>query len=270
MTEKEFLQYAEYVKQNFGIKLSKEKKSLLESRLYKLFKNNFSDDMTNGEFYEYLVKDKTGKAREMLADAVTTNHTFFMREAEHFSCFANTVLPYWAEEIKDRDLRVWCAACSSGEESYTLAMIIQEFFSLRDGLWDTTLLATDLSQEILDKAKRGVYPLEAIKTLPRRWQTAYFRRENEDEVKVADIIRNNVLYRKFNLMQPTFPFRKPFHAIFCRNVMIYFDMPTRQALVRKFYDFLRPGGYLFVGQSEMVDRQTAPFSYVMPSVYRRE
>ena len=270
MTELEFQQYAAYVGKNFGIQLPPEKKTLLESRLYKLLTERTEPEFADAaSFFHYLEQDKSGEARRLLANAITTNHTFFMRETDHFEYFRDAVLPYWAEHISDGDLRTWCAASSTGEEPYTLAMIQQDFFSLRGGAWDKTLLATDLSEQVLAKAREGLYEASAITSMPSHWQGAYFRPAGNGQVQVTEAIRQQVLYRRFNLMEPVFPFRRPFHTIFCRNVMIYFAGPTRQRLARKFYDFLEPGGFLFIGHSEVIDRQAAPFSYVMPSVYRR-
>lgn len=271
MTELEFQNYARYVEANFGIQLPQEKKTLVESRLYKLFNEHTEPEFANAEtFFKYLQNDRTGKANAILANAITTNHTFFMRETDHFDCFRDTVLPYWAEHIKDGDVRTWCAASSSGEEPYTLAMILHDFFSMRSGVWEKTLLATDLSEEILAVAREGIYDEQAIKVMPQHWQTAYFRKKGAGKVQVTDTIRQQVLFRKFNLMTPRFPFKRPMHTIFCRNVMIYFDEPTRRELARKFYQFLEPGGFLFVGHSEVIDRTAGPFEYVMPSVYRRK
>lgn len=134
MTELEFQQYAAYVGKNFGIQLPPEKKTLLESRLYKLLTERTEPEFADAaSFFHYLEQDKSGEARRLLANAITTNHTFFMRETDHFEYFRDAVLPYWAEHISDGDLRTWCAASSTGEEPYTLAMILQDFFSLRGG-----------------------------------------------------------------------------------------------------------------------------------------
>lgn len=270
MKEQTFEQYAAYVAQHFGIQLPAEKKALLESRLYKLFVKGGSHEFSDAEsFLSYLSRDQSGTARRILADAITTNHTFFMRESDHFSYFGEHVLPYWAERIQDGDLRTWCAACSSGEEAYTLAMILQDYFSLKGAHWDTTLLATDLSEEILAQAREGRYLRESVRSMPPQWQVSYFQAEDALHMRITEHLRQKVVFRRFNLMEPVFPFRRRFHTIFCRNVMIYFDGPTRSALARKFYDFLEPGGFLFIGHSEVIDRQAAPFVYVMPSVYQR-
>jgi chemotaxis protein methyltransferase CheR len=270
MKDRIFQQYASYVAQNFGIHLTPAKKILLETRLYKLISTNDTNDFSNEEeFYEYLLRDQSGRAKKMLADAITTNHTFFMRETEHFACFKETALPYWAGRLRDGDLRTWCAACSTGEEAYTLAMILQDFSAASRRHWDKTLLATDLSEEVLVKARMGVYEDESVKSLPQHWQSSYFQKYGTVQMRVIESLRHQVLYRRFNLMSPLFPFKRPFHVIFCRNVMIYFDAPTRRTLVRKFYDFLEPGGFLFIGHSEVIDRQMAPFVNLMPAVYQR-
>lgn len=266
-----FQQFATVIHQQFGIQLPMDKKALLESRLFKLLNNNVGKpEYANEEaFLRYVQNDVTGKALAQLSEVITTHHTFFMREQDHFQFFGDTVLPELENHIKDGDVRTWCAACSSGEESYTLAMQLHDFFGIRGPGWEYTLLATDLSREILETAKQGIYSAESVATLPPRWQSTYFKKCDAFNFQVNDSLKQRVLYRPFNLMNPVFPFKRPFHVIFCRNVMIYFDTPTRNELVKKFYDFVEPGGYLFVGHSEVIDRTVAPFDYVMPSVYRR-
>ena len=181
------------------------------------------------------------------------------------------MLPWIERTVRDGDIRTWCAACSTGQESYTLAMLLEDRFGLRGPMWEKTLLATDLSRDVLAFAQRGVYPSATVDVLPDAWRRGYFHRVDDTHVQVIDAVRRQVLYRPFNLMTPVFPFRRSFHVIFCRNVMIYFDAPTRQQLAAKFADFLVPGGYLFLGHSEVIDWQAAPdFDYVMPSVYRKK
>lgn len=272
MRDSLFQQYAAVVHQQFGIQLPMDKKALLESRLFKLLNDhagqiNYTDEEA---FLRYVKNDSSGKAMAQLSEAITTHHTFFMREKDHFDFYEQQVLPYLGNTIRDGDVRTWCAACSSGEESYTLAMMLHDFFSLRGIGWDYTLLATDLSKDILATAKQGIYSAESVATLPQRWQSTYFKRYDSNNYQVVSSLKQRVLYRPFNLITPVFPFKRPFHVIFCRNVMIYFDTPTRNELVKKFYDFLEPGGFLFVGHSEVIDRTVAPFDYVMPSVYRRK
>ena len=267
-----FQQYAAVVENHFGIKLPRDKMALLESRLFKLFNDNEGrSEYENAEaFLKYIHQDKSGKALAKLAEAITTHHTYFMREQDHFSFYGNHVLPELEKMIKDGDVRTWCAACSSGEESYTLAMYLNDYFALKGSKWEYTLLATDLSRDILETAKLGIYSRESVSTLPAGWQASYFKKLDSERCQVVPSIKQRVLYRQFNLMTPVFPFRRPFHVIFCRNVMIYFDGSTRNELVKKFYDFLEPGGSLFVGHSEVIDRTVVPFEYIMPSVYRKK
>lgn len=272
MKDELFQQYASVIHRQFGIQLPLEKKTLLESRLFKLRKDNVNLPVyaSDEAFLNYIKTDHSGKAIHQLAEAITTHHTFFMREQDHFQFYAEQVLPYLERTIKDGDIRTWCAACSSGEESYTLAMHLHDYFSLKGPEWEYTLLATDLSKEILATAKQGIYSAEAVSTLPHRWQTSYFRRYDGENYQVVESLKQHVLYRSFNLISPVFPFKRPFHVIFCRNVMIYFDARTRNELAQKFYDYLEPGGFLFIGHSEVIDRSAVPFEYVMPSVYRRK
>ena len=161
-----FQQFATVIHQQFGIQLPMDKKALLESRLFKLLNNNVGKpEYANEEaFLRYVQNDVTGKALAQLSEVITTHHTFFMREQDHFQFFGDTVLPELENYIKDGDVRTWCAACSSGEESYTLAMQLHDFFGIRGPGWEYTLLATDLSREILETAKQGIYSAESVAT----------------------------------------------------------------------------------------------------------
>ena len=144
-----------------------------------------------------------------------------MREVEHFFYFRDKVLPYFTGRQKDKDLRIWSAGCSSGEEPYTLAMFIDEFFGKEKMWWDSKILATDISTKVLEEAIKGIYSNEEIATLPSPWKLHYFKKIDNENSVLVDKIRNEVIYRKFNLMDRAFPFKRKFHVIFCRNVMIY-------------------------------------------------
>lgn len=266
-----FQAYAAIVEREYGIQLPNEKQALLESRLVKMLNEHQGEGPFHdaSSFLRWLQEDRTGRAVRLLGEAITTHHTYFMREKEHFDIFKERTLP-WLEETAapDRDLRVWCAASSTGEEPYTLAMLMADYFALK-GTWEKTLLATDVSQEVLDKAACGRYPHEAVAGLPQHWQRLYFQRMASGDWQAVDSLRRSVLFRPFNLMTAVFPFRKPFHVIFCRNVMIYFDQQRRSDLVRKFYEGLCPGGWLFIGHAETITRDMAPFEFCEPSVYRK-
>lgn len=267
ITRKEFDQLSAYIKANYGIYLKPEKETLVIGRLQnELIQKGFKNF---SEYYDYVINDKTGIAVSTLLDKITTNHTFFMREADHFAYFKDVVLPYFASRVTDRDLRIWCAGCSSGEEPYTLAMILDEYFGRDKLYWDTKILATDISNKVLEEARKGVYGNKELETLPAKWRINYTVKKDSENSAFTEKLRNEVIFRKFNLMETVFPFKKKFHVIFCRNVMIYFDEKTKNNLVNKYYDLLEVGGYLFIGHSESLNREETRFKYIQPAIYRK-
>jgi len=267
ITEREFIKFSSYVKENFGINLSEKKISLITNRLESLFaSNNFK---SFSEYYDHVISDKTGRAVNELLNRITTNHTFFYREQKHYDFMRDQILPYIHETEKfTKDIRIWSAGCSSGEEPYALAMLMKEFFKANHGRWNTQLLATDISIEVLEKAQVGIYPVASAENVPPDWKMKYFKQLDQETIKVAPEIKREVLFKKLNLME-RFPFKRKFHVIFCRNVMIYFDNETKTELVNKFYQSLEPGGYLIIGHSESIDRSQTDLQYVQPSIYRK-
>lgn len=267
ITENEFAKLSKYIKDNYGINLKEEKKMLVIGRLHNVLAELKFKSFS--EYYDYIILDKSGKAVNTLINKITTNHTYFMREKNHFIYLKEKVLPYLMKSVKDRDLRIWSAGCSSGEEAYTLAIILDEFFKEEKLWWDKKILATDISEKVLSIARTGIYNKQQVSQLPETWKRDYLRNCNEENYEFTDKIKNEIIYRKFNLMDSVFPFKKKFHVIFCRNVMIYFDNNTKNELVRKFYNSMEDGGYLFIGHSESLNGGTMGFNYVMPSVYRK-
>ncbi|MCM1577564.1 MAG: protein-glutamate O-methyltransferase CheR [Ruminococcus sp.] len=265
MTDEDFNRLVAYIKQNYGINLDK-KRVLIEGRLAgEVSKNGFSGFT---EYINFALGDKTGKETMRLVNKLTTNHTFFMREPEHFKFLESTVLPYIEKSVRDKDARIWCAASSTGQEPYTLAMTIDQYFNGRKSGWDTTILATDLDTDVLRTAKAGIYGADMLDGLPDSWIDKYFQKTADGKYQVIDRIRNEVVYKKFNLMDPIV-YKKPFDLISCRNVMIYFDTETKSALVERFYDATKPGGYLFIGHAENIARTTR-YTYLQPAIYRRD
>ncbi len=267
ISKEEFRQLSEYIKQNYGIHLKEEKRILVMGRLQHVLQKTGCKSFT--EYFAYLTADKSGRAVITMIDKITTNHTFFMREVEHFDYFRDHVLPELKKNVKDKDLRIWCAASSTGEEPYTLAILLDESFASEKLWWDTRILATDISESALEDAIKGVYSNERIQSLPAHWIVNYFQRYDNENWEVKSNIKNAVFFRKFNLMETVFPFKKKFHVIFCRNVMIYFDNETKSRLIKRFYEILEPGGYLFVGHSESIGQMEPRFRYVIPSVYKK-
>ncbi len=267
MTEEEFLRISMFLKGKYGIDMSN-KKSIIQGRLDNFVRLHGYDSYT--QFMDALQSDITGSIEKKLVDLLSTNHTYFMRESEHFDYLKNAVLPELKKaEAVNRDLHIWCAASSSGEEAYTLAMVLMDFFGLEHNNWDTQVLATDISDDVLRKAIAGRYSAEQIEVLPDNWKRRYFRAVNgTDNYVVTNELKAEVLFRKFNLMD-AFPFRKPLHVVFMRNVLIYFDTPTKQKVLKKVYDALLPGGYLFIGRTETLNRDMVPFKLVGPAIYRK-
>jgi chemotaxis protein methyltransferase CheR len=266
LTNDEFNTLTNYMKSNFGINLEK-KRTLIEGRL-----TNYVIDKGFSNFTDYLAMlfgENTETEVTKLVNFLTTNYSYFMREWEHFEFFRNRVLPELKQTVTNHDLRIWSAGCSTGEEPYTIAMLLSDFFGTEQSLWDMKVLATDISERALESARRGVYAEEQLEKLPPGWRSMYFRDLGSGRWEVKPALRGEVIFRTFNLMEEQFPFQKLFHVIYCRNVMIYFDKETKAELIRKFYRFTEPGGYLFVGQSESINRDETGWKYVMPSVFRK-
>lgn len=270
ITDKEFKLISSLVYDTVGIHLTNQKRHLVVSRLQKLL--NSEGFNTFEAYYDYIVADKSGKGLIDLVDFISTTHTFFNREKVHFEYVSQKALPEIVARLKkqnSRDLRIWCAAASTGEEPYMLAMLMHEFFGNEYEMWNSGVLATDISRRAMKSAKAGLYTENQIKLLPVQFKHKYFKYNSHGLWSVSKQLKRCITFRFFNLMNKNFPFKKPFHIIFCRNVMIYFDEPTRKALVRKLYQFTEPGGYLFIGHSESLGRGKSPYKYVMPAVYKK-
>ena len=267
LTEQELTNISSFIKDRYGVNLEK-KSALIEARLgLHLESRGFS---SYGEYYDFLCNDATGNEVTELINRLTTNHTFFMRENDHFEYLINDIMP-WIETLPSRrDLRIWCAGCSSGEEPYGLSIFLLDYLASKNiaDNCNSVVLATDVSEKVLAYAAQGVYPAGNLSALSNRQIEHYFVPVDENKYKVTPQLRNNVAFQKINLLDPITP-KQPFQVIFCRNVMIYFDTATKASIVDKFYDSLLPGGFLMIGHSESLTTFTHRFKYVKPSVYRK-
>lgn len=270
ITDSEFNAIRDLVYKRFGITLSDQKKTLVVGRLQKKLKEHGCTNFK--QYYDMLASDKTDALISELANQITTNHTFFFREPDHFDFFKSDILPWMVSEHKarnDNDLRIWCAAASSGEEPYTLIITLLEHFGMDYKNWNCGLLATDVSEKALAAAVGGVYALARLQGVPANILNKYFKKV-PDGYAVTDQLKKEVTFRRFNLMNKTLPFKKKFDCIWCRNVMIYFDTPTKHELVNRMYDSVVKGGYLLIGHSETLDRNQTKWTYIKPAVYRKE
>ena len=264
ISNEDFNKLVKFIHNQYGIDLS-QKRQLVTSRLSSLVTQQGFSSFT--PFLDKLLKKQDQGDMELVLNRLTTNYTFFMREQEHFQFFEKVVLPEMIRRHqRDKVLAIWSAGCSSGEEPYNLSMYIKDYLGAQAPQWDTRVLATDISQKALASAKKGIYELPD--TIPPHWKKRYFVPvKGTQQYAVAPIIRGNVIFQTFNLMDPI-KFRLKFDIIFCRNVMIYFDQPTKDALVRRFYDATVPGGYLMISHSENLGKD-APYQTVAPSTFQK-
>jgi chemotaxis protein methyltransferase CheR len=267
LTQVDFEKISRLIYEQSGIALHEGKKELVRARLGKRLRQGRFKSFR--EYYQFVVQDETGAELVYLLDSVSTNLTSFFREQGHFDYLQNDLLPRWrtARPGRDKRLAIWSAGCSSGEEVYSIAMILLE--TLKN--WDIRILASDISTRVLKKAAAGIYEMERIRTIPPAIVKKYFLRgENNwrDHVKIKNFVKALVTFKRVNLMEP-FSFSQAFDCIFCRNVMIYFDKKTQEALVNRFYQNLQPEGVLFIGHSESLTGIHHPFRYLRPAVYQR-
>lgn len=266
LSDEDFSRMVRFMHDNYGINL-KQKRLLINSRLsaslqaqgYTRFKD-FVDD---------LLRKKDPEQVEFVLNKLTTNYTYFMREKDHFDFFMDTILPEITKQNeKKKVLSIWSAGCSSGEEPYTISMCIKEYLGAKAGVWDTRVLATDISQRVLAAAKDPSYELPV--DVPATWRSKYFIKRNDGSgmYTVTPELRRNVIFRTFNLMDPI-RFKLKFDVIFCRNVMIYFDQATKDALIERFYHATNKGGYLLIGHSENISKNSA-YRLVRPATFRKD
>ena len=253
ISDTDFKLFSDLIYRKSGINIQPHKRSLIENRLGReIRKGRFASFK---EFYDFVTTDQSGNEVVALLDAVSTNVTHFFRENKHFEFLKKKVIPEMSKKKaaeSERLIRIWSAASSSGEEPYTLALVIEELLPDSSGV-NYKILGTDISTKVLSLAKAGCYREDKVKDIPLSLLSRYFIRgcENgETHYTVNEHLKKRVLFQRFNLISESFPFRHPLDIIFCRNVMIYFDKPTQEKIVRRFYNHLSEGGYLFLGHSE--------------------
>ena len=263
ISDADFRRMVNFIQSSYGIDLS-QKKQLITSRLSPALKKLGYKSF--GEFVNHLLDKKENDEVTLVLNKLTTNYTFFMREKEHLDYFCNHIIPdIVRRHERDKTLAIWSAGCSSGEEPYNITMFLYDYLGPQAKQWDTRILATDISAQALTKARQGVYNLPD--TIPADWKRKYFVPNRDGTHTVSPDVKNNVIYQTFNLMDPI-KFRRKFDVIFCRNVMIYFDQPTKDALVRRFYDATVPGGYLLISASENLS-QNAPYRRLATATFQK-
>ncbi|NLH49745.1 MAG: methyltransferase domain-containing protein [Myxococcales bacterium] len=263
-----FRKFTDLAYQHAGIALSDEKEALVSARVAKRIRALGLE--TEQQYIRHLEEESSGEELILFLDAISTNFTSFFREADHFQ-YLDELLRQWLAEGRRR-LRLWCAAAATGEEPYSIAMVLRE--ALGDSPADARLLATDISTHALSKAVAGVYESERLKPLTKQQSQTYFAYERQDErgttwYRVSPALRELLVFKRLNLNQPPFPLNGPLDVVFCRNVMIYFDRRVRQRLIAEIERLLKPGGVLFIGHTETLSGLKHRFELVRPSVLRK-
>ena len=273
LSANDFQQLSSFIYSELGIKMPDSKNTMLTGRLARRLRalglGNFS------QYCQFLFSPK-GQEEEMvhLINAVTTNKTDFFREPTHFDYLVHTVLPVLGEKQRfssRRPLRIWSAGCSTGEEPYTMAMVLAERQETQPG-FRFEVLATDISTRVLDIARRAVYPMERIEPISGLHRKKYLlkgRDRQNPEARIVPELRRAVRFGRLNFMDEKFALPEMVDVIFCRNVIIYFDKETQEKLMHKFSRCLHPGGYLFLGHSESLHGYQTPFVQVAPTIYRK-
>lgn len=270
ISSRNFKRLSNYIFEYSGIKMPEAKMTMLEGRLRRRLR---ATGISNFDAYCTYIFDQGGLEEEAihLIDAVTTNKTDFFREPNHFDYLVNKVLP--AFKAKDvRNLRIWSSACSVGAEPYTIAMVVADYIEKNSGM-DYRILATDLSTDVLQKARRGVYPQDMLDPVPRAMAARYVmtsRDRERGEVRISPKLRSHVGFGRLNLMDSSYQVGDPMHVIFCRNVLIYFDKKTQQEVLRRLCDCLAVGGYLFIGHSESIAGMNLPVRQLANTVFRKD
>lgn len=271
LSRRDFDRLRELIYSQAGIKLSAEKKTMVEGRLRRRLRALNMESY--GQYCAYLFGRK-GMKEELvsLIDVVTTNKTDFFREPSHFDLLTQKTLPELVGgRASGRPFFVWSAGCSSGEEPYTLAMVLSEFAAAHAG-FRFRILATDISKTVLSKAELGIYEANVAAPVPAVLKRKYFlrsRNPNAERVRIVPELRDLVEFRRLNFMDAEYGVQEKADAIFCRNVLIYFDRPTQERILGKLCQCLQPGGYLFIGHSETLHEMDLPVTPVAPALYRR-
>jgi chemotaxis protein methyltransferase CheR len=272
LDKRTFEKFATLIYDHVGIVLNEKKEALVSARLGKRMRSIGINDYK--EYYEYVKNDESDEEIIELLNAISTNVTHFYREPRHFDLLG-PIVREWEKRGQTR-FRVWCAASSTGEEPYTIAITIKD--ALHD-VRDVKILATDISTKVLDIAKKGVYEARHVEKIPRALLAKHFRRETGNskletggagsgvKYQVSDDMRRMIKFGRLNLMKTPYPMQGPLDIVFCRNVMIYFDNNGRKGFLAEAYRLLKPGGYLMVGHAESLSGILSNFKSVEPSVY---
>lgn len=266
LTSRDFTRLKTFMYNNYGINLDKKEK-LIETRLALIVKRMGFNDFSS--YIDALMKDKTGEMVAIVVEKLTTNFTYFMREEQHFAFLRDKIIANKMKTSTSGEIKIWCAASSSGEEPYCLAMTSHLALG-GNKRFRVSITASDISRNVLKIAKTGIYSKEKVVKLPQAWVKNYFKQTDNRNFEVIDDLKKMITFKYFNLNDSIGWEKSKYDVIFCRNVMIYFDEPTKKKLCKRLYESLKPGGYLIIGLSENISNLINDFERVEPSVYKRK
>lgn len=271
LSDKDFERLSQFIYTNYGIKLPMNKKIMLQSRLKSRLKEN--NIPTFKEYCDFVLKGKGGEAEIInMIDVVSTNKTDFYREAIHFDFLKQHALPEMVVDQGANYIKVWSSACSSGEEPYTLTFVLSEFREQYPN-FDFSILGTDISTRILEKARTAIYPMERVDVVPLSEKKKYLLRGKDQEnpqIRIIPELRAKTRYARLNLIDDIYNgIPKDFDLLFCRNVLIYFDRPTQEKVINKLCAHLRTGGYFFLGHSESISAMDVPLKQIKPTIFQK-
>jgi len=267
LSDDDFNKLRDIIYDEAGIKLSDVKKILMQSRLIKRLRDLKLDNFT--DYHDYLIKNYE-KEKINFINAITTNKTDFFRENDHFEFMKSKILPDFVNK-KEHELRIWSAGCSTGEEPYTIAITLLEYFNGKVPP-EFLILATDIDTQVLDKAQNGRYSAEHLADVDPKYLKNYFLPDGSDKgdfYTVKDNLKQMIYFRRLNLLQEQYPMKKKFDIIFCRNVIIYFDRETQKKLFEKYHQYLKDDGYLLIGHSENITSITDKFTLAGRTIYKK-
>jgi len=269
LPDKEFNYICEFVYEKSGIVLNSSKREMVYRRLTRVIRER---KLSSFSEYCQLLKDNNESETNYFINAITTNLTSFFREKHHFDYLISSELPKLLEVNKqNKKIRIWCSACSTGEEPYSIATVIYEVCSLHISTWDIKILATDIDSDVINKAKLGVYDKCRVEDIQKKYIKNYFIKgtgQHENKIKVNPKLQKLITFKQLNLLHE-WPMKGPFDIIFCRNVIIYFDKETQELLFERLYNMLIPGGVLILGHSESLGKYNQYFENIGRTIFRK-
>ncbi len=269
LSDTDFDKLSKYIQGEYGIKMPPEKRVMLQSRLQKRLRA--LNIASYSDYVKYAFGNNSSEEIIHMIDVVSTNKTDFFREPSHFDFMKNEILPEFYANSPTKHFKVWSAGCSSGEEPYTIAMVLSEF-ALQNASFDYSIFGTDISTIVLKKAFDAIYPLTAVDVVSLEMKKKYLlksKKKGDNLVRVIPTLRNKTKYGRLNFMAPSYNVTEMYDLIFCRNVLIYFDRDNQERVINKLCENLKPGGYFFLGHSESITGIKVPLKHIQPTVFRK-